>query len=177
MGWLALLRAVNLGPRNKVPMAALREAFEGAGCEDVLTYIQSGNVVFRAATTNRGDLRSRLEAVVERSFGVTTTVVLRTWDEVARVASSHPFGADTSKSAVTFLAEKPTLSAVRRLRRLDVAPDQVKVVGRDVLLHYPHGLQGARLTGAVLERELGVIGTNRNWRTVAKLAELAADAR
>ena len=103
---------------------------------------------------------------------MTSTVVLRTWPELRRLAASHPFGADTSKSAVTFLAEKPTAAAVRRLRELDVAPDEAKVVGRDVLIHYPNGIQGSRLTGALLERTLGVQGTNRNWRTVARLAEL-----
>ena len=82
---------------------------------------------------------------------MTSTVVLRTWPELRRLAASHPFGADTSKSAVTFLAEKPTAAAVRRLRELDVAPDEAKVVGRDVLIHYPNGIQGSRLTGALLE--------------------------
>jgi uncharacterized protein (DUF1697 family) len=75
---------------------------------------------------------------------------------------------------VTFLAAKPTAAAVRRLRALDIAPDEVKVVGRDVYLRYPDGLQGSRLTGALLERELGVAGTNRNWRTVARLVEMVS---
>ena len=62
MGWVALLRAINLGARNKVPMAELRAAFEAAGCTDVQTYIQSGNVVFRAPSRSATALRRRLEA-------------------------------------------------------------------------------------------------------------------
>ena len=172
MGWVALLRAINLGARNKVPMAELRAVFAGAGCTDVQTYIQSGNVVFRSPATSATALQRRLERAVSERCGVTSTVILRTWPELRRVAASHPFGADTSKSAVTFLAEKPAAAAVQRLCELDIAPDETKVVGRDVLIHYPRGLQGSRLTGALLERTLGVEGTNRNWRTVARLAEL-----
>ena len=174
-GWIALLRAINLGARNKVPMAELRTAFEGAGCTDVQTYIQSGNVVFRARSTSATALQRRLERAVAEQCGVKSTVVLRTWPELQRVVASHPFGSDTSKSAVTFLADKPPAAAVRRLRELDVAPDEVKVAGRDVYIHYPRGIQGSRLTGALLERTLGVEGTNRNWRTVARLADLTGD--
>jgi uncharacterized protein (DUF1697 family) len=174
MGWAAFLRAINLGPRNKVPMALLREAFEEAGCTDVRTYIQSGNVLFRARGRDAAALGRRLERAVAETCGVKSTVVLRTWSELRRVVASHPFGADTSRSAVTFLAAKPTAAAVRRLRALDIAPDEVKVVGRDVYLRYPDGLQGSRLTGALLERELGVAGTNRNWRTVARLVEMVS---
>jgi uncharacterized protein (DUF1697 family) len=76
---------------------------------------------------------------------------------------------------VTFLAEKPDRSAVRRVQALDIAPDRVEVAGSDVYLHYPKGFQGARLTGALLEKTLGVAGTARNWRTVTRLADLAEE--
>ena len=172
MGWVAFLRAINLGPRNKVAMAELRAAFEGAGCTDVRTHLQSGNVLFHARDRSPATLRRKLERAVKESCGVESTVVLRTWAELRRVAASHPFGDDTSKSAVTFLAEKPTAAAARRLRELDAAPDEAKLVGRGLYIHYPRGIQGSRLTGAMVEKTLGVAGTNRNWRTVARLAEL-----
>jgi uncharacterized protein (DUF1697 family) len=167
--WVALLRGINLGPRNKVPMAELRRVFEEAGCEGVQTYIQSGNVVFTKSAPDRAEL----ERAVADAFGVSSAIVLRTADQLAKVTASHPFGRDTSKSSVTFLAEKPKAAAVRRLQELDIGTDRVEVIGSDVFLHYPNGVQGARLTGALLEKTIGVAGTNRNWRTVAKLAELA----
>ena len=173
MGWVAFLRAINLGPRNKVAMADLRAAFESAGCTEVRTHIQSGNVLFEARAANAATLRRKLERAVEKECGVKSTVVLRTWAELRRIVASHPFGADTSKSAVTFLVEKPAAAAVRRLRELDVAPDETKVVGKNVFIRYPRGIQGSRLTGAMVEKTLGVAGTNRNWRTVARVAELA----
>jgi uncharacterized protein (DUF1697 family) len=166
--WVALLRAVNLGKRNKVPMAELRRVLEDAGCDSVRTYIQSGNVVFGHDSPDA----AVLEAAIEKAFGVRTTVVLRSARQIRRLAASHPFGKDTSRSFVAFLADKPKRSALRALAELDVAPDRFEPVGPDLVLHYPTGYQGARLTAAVLEKRLGVAATARNWRTVARLAEL-----
>ena len=171
--WVALLRGINLGARNRVPMAKLREVFADAGCEAVTTYIQSGNVVFSKKASDRAALARRLEKAIRGAFDVSAPVVLRTADELGKIVASHPFGRETSHTVVTFLAEKPDRAAVRRLKALDIAPDRVEVVGSDVYLHYPKGFQGARLTGALLERTLGVAGTARNWRTVTRLAELA----
>jgi uncharacterized protein (DUF1697 family) len=172
-GWVALLRGINVGSRNAVPMAGLRRLFEENGCGSVTTYIRSGNVVFTSAASDRAALAGRLERAVASTFGVSALVVLRTFAETRRVARSHPFGPDTSQSLVVFLAQKPRPKDVGSLKRADVAPDRFKVVGSDVFLHYPNGVRGAQLTGALLERRLGVAGTMRNWRTVTRLAELA----
>ncbi|MGZ4388323.1 MAG: DUF1697 domain-containing protein [Gaiellaceae bacterium] len=173
--WVALLRGINVGSRNRVPMAELREVFEAAGCAEVRTYIQSGNVVFASPRRGREALARRLEQAVEDAFGVAAPVVLRTAAEIAAGAGSHPFGADTAHSYVGFLAADPDPGGAERLAEL-AGDDELAVVGRDVFLRYPNGVQGARLTGPLLERHLGTPGTVRNWRTVAKLAELAAES-
>lgn len=172
-GWVALLRGINVGSRNRVPMAGLREALEAAGCNSVSTYIQSGNVVFTKQTSDRKALARRLERAVEEAFGVKSVVVLRTFSELRKLARSHPFGDDSSRTYVVFLAETPPRAAVRRLKERNVGPDRYEVVGQDVFVHYPTGLQGGRLSAAALERALEVAGTMRNWRTVTRLAELA----
>jgi uncharacterized protein (DUF1697 family) len=175
-GWVALLRGINLGSRNAVPMAGLREVFEAAGCSAVSTYIRSGNVLFRKRARDRSDLTEQLEEDVAEAFGVSAIVVLRTFQEIAGIAGSHPFGSDTSHSLVAFLAEKPAQKNVRELAKLDVAPDRFHALGSEVYLHYPNGIQGARLSAAVLERRLGVRATVRNWRTVKRLAAMAEAA-
>ena len=171
-GWVALLRGVNLGARNKVPMAELRNLLGSLGCGSVQTYIQSGNAVFVHEERDRDALAARLEQAVAETFGVASPVVLRTVTEIGAVASSHPFGADTSRTHVAFLAAAPGDPAA--LDPGEFAPDRFQLVGADVYLAYPNGVQGSRLTGAVLERRLGVAATLRNWRTVTRLAELAA---
>jgi uncharacterized protein (DUF1697 family) len=168
MRWIALLRAVNVGGRSKVPMAGLRGLFEELGFADVRTYIASGNVVFEGTKPDA----ARIERAIADRFGVQTTVILRSAKQLAAVLDSHPFGSDTGKSYVTFLVEKPSAAAVRAVRELDVAPDEVAVVGREVYLRYPNGLGRSKTPGRV-DRALRVAGTNRNWRTVEKLVELS----
>jgi uncharacterized protein (DUF1697 family) len=176
-GWVALLRAINLGARNKVPMGELRGVLEGAGCRDVRTYIQSGNVLFARQAKDRAALARKLEREIEKAFGVTAPVVLRTFAEIRKVAAARPFGRDLSDTHVTFLLNAPRRAASRELEGLDIAPDRVKVVGEDVFVQLPDGVQGAKLTGALLERTIGVPGTMRTFRTVAKLAEMTEAAQ
>lgn len=173
MRWVALLRAVNLGARNKVPMAELRALLGEAGYGDVRTYIASGNV-FLDGPKSRAAVAAELERLIADAFGVETTAIMRKPDEVAAVVARHPFGTDTSRSHVVFLAREPEPESAERLATVDHSPDRALLAGADVYLQYPAGVQGSRLSAARLERLLGVPGTHRNWRTVVALAELAA---
>jgi uncharacterized protein (DUF1697 family) len=175
MRWVALLRAVNLGARNKVPMAQLRTLLADAGYDNVSTYIASGNV-FLDGPKNRAVVAGELELLIADAFGVETTAIMRKPDELAAVVAGHPFGTDVSQSHVVFLARKPGPKAAKRLADADHWPDQAVLAGAEVYLHYPAGVQGSRLSAARLEKLLELPGTHRNWRTVAALAELAAKA-
>jgi uncharacterized protein (DUF1697 family) len=85
-GWVAFLRGVNLGARNKVPMEHLRKRLVAAGYDDVQTYIQSGNVLFTKQAKDRAALARKLERTIEDEFGVTSRVALRTFDELRKIA-------------------------------------------------------------------------------------------
>jgi uncharacterized protein (DUF1697 family) len=173
MRWVALLRAVNLGARNKVPMAELRKQLEAAGYEGVRTYIASGNVVLDG-TSRRADVAAQIEQLVADAFGVTTTAILRKPRELAATLAGHPFGADTSETHVAFLAERPAKAAAARLGNAAGAPERAVLTGTDLYLLLPRGVHGAGLSAARVESLLGVRATMRNWRTVAALAELAS---
>jgi uncharacterized protein (DUF1697 family) len=168
--WVAFLRAINLGNRNKVPMHMLRRTFEDVGCARVRTYLQSGNVIFEKEHPNAG----ALEVAVAAALDVETVVTLRTPRQLRTLVASHSLGADTTASHVIFLARKPAPTLRKALSALDVAPDRFMFVGRDLVVTYPRGFHGARLTPARLERELGVPVTLRSWRTVTRLAELVS---
>lgn len=175
MRWVALLRAVNLAGRHKVPMAELRAQLEAAGYGSVRTYIASGNVLLDGPDDRTG-LAGELERLIAESFAVNTTAIMRTPDELAAVVAGHPFGADTSHSHVVFLAAEPRPDAAERFAAVDPTPDRAVLAGAEVYLQYRAGVQGSRLSAARLERLLEVRATHRNWRTVAKLAELATEA-
>ena len=175
--YVALLRAVNLGRRNKVSMADLRAVFATLGAENVTTYLQSGNVVFRSSGATVVELTSAIEQAIRRDLGLDVTVLLRTNAELEKVQARNPFvhgGADPTQLHVTFLAGKPDSAGVRRLDRDGVAPDEFHVAGREVYVHCPNGYGRTKLTNAYFEKRLGVAATTRNWKTVTKLAELAS---
>jgi uncharacterized protein (DUF1697 family) len=171
MRWVALLRAVNLGARNKVPMAQLRERLEAAGYEGVRTYIASGNVLLEGPP-GRAALGMALERLVADSFGVATTAILRKPRELAATLAAHPFGADTSETYVAVLAERPVKTAAARLE--ETGGGRVVLAGAEVYLRLPRGVHSSGLSVARVESLLGVPATLRNWRTVVALAELAA---
>ena len=169
MRWVALLRGVNLGARNKVPMAELRALLASAGYGDVRTYIASGNVLLDGPS-GRKRLGSDLERLVLDAFEVTTTVILRKPQELAAAVEAHPFD-DPSETHVAFLAERPVKAAAARLREFD---SDAVLAGAELYLRLPRGVHGSRLSNARIESLLGVAATLRNWRTVVALAELAA---
>jgi len=170
--YVALLRGVNVGGARKLPMKELVPALEELGFEDVVSYIQSGNVVFRGPA-GKAKLAAQLERAIEQRFGLYVTVMLRTPAELEKLIAANPFGGDEAKLHVAFLDRKPAAAAVKKLDPDRSPPDEFTVVGSEVYLHFPNGYGRTKLGGDYLERVLGVRATARNWRTVTKLLELA----
>jgi uncharacterized protein (DUF1697 family) len=172
---IALLRAVNVGGHNRVPMARLRELILALGYEDVRTLLQSGNALF--STTDTADTaEQRLEAQIEGELGLSVRVLVRTRDELASVIETNLLGelaTDPSRYAVTFLSRAPDPARLAALDPSAFLPDVFRAQGREIYAWYPDGQQKTKLTGALWEKRLGVIGTARNWNTVTKLLELA----
>jgi uncharacterized protein (DUF1697 family) len=169
--YAALLRGVNVGGRGKLPMPALVKAFESLGYENVRSYIQSGNVVFRSTVTNPGDLSTGLERLLSEQFGLETRVLLRTHSELEAIAAGSPFGEAVH---VVFLDGTPQPTAVAALDPDRSPGDRFEVAGREIYLSLTSGAGRTKLTLDWLERRLGVAGTQRNWNTVLKLVELTA---
>jgi uncharacterized protein (DUF1697 family) len=168
---VGLLRGVNVGGKNKLPMGELRELFESLGHSEVSTFIQSGNVIF---TSNDSLTPKELEAAIESRFGFQITVILRTPAELERVVKANPFrSADPSKLHVGFMAGKPATAVVARLDNERFRPEEFAVRGAELYLHLPNGMARTKLP-AYLDRQLKIPTTVRNWNTVKKLIELSA---
>ena len=164
-GHVAFVRALNVGGTGKLPMAELRALFEGVGCADVRTHVQSGNVVFRSrasATT----LRRRLEQAIEVRMGRRHGVLLRTASELAEVLEGNPFpDAAPNRVLVLFLDEPadPEVVAATPI------PGNEEMVprGRELFVHFPDGMGRSRLKVPFQDR-----GTGRNINTIRKLATM-----
>ena len=171
--YVALLRGVNVGGR-KLLMQDLRDTFEALGAEDVSTYVQSGNVIFRS-NEPAGRLVQAIEAGLRSDLGLDVTVLVRTPAQLAELIAGNPFlkrkGTKPNALHITFLGTKPAAGKVSALDPTIEAPDEFQVVGKEVYLHFPNGYGRSKLGNAWFEKQLGVRGTTRNWRTVTELAE------
>jgi uncharacterized protein (DUF1697 family) len=171
---VVLLRGVNVGGRNKVPMARLRDSLTDAGFADVISHLQSGNVIVGSRKGAAAVARD-VAAVIEVEFGLTIAVTVRTRKELAAVVSGDPFGdvrTDDSRHGVAFLDAAPAAGKVAALDEASHRPDRLVVAGREIHLWCPNGFQETVFTNAFLERRLGVVATTRNWRTVRTLSDL-----
>jgi uncharacterized protein (DUF1697 family) len=173
--YIALLRGINVGGKVKLPMAQLRDIVASVGGDDVQTYIQSGNVVFTHAARSAPKLTAELEAAILAATGFDIAVMLRTAKDLAEVIEHNPYDAtDPTKVHVVFLATAPGPGALDRIDAARFAPEEMTLRGRELYLYLPDGMGRAKLPP-----QLGKIGpkvgaTARNWRTVLKLADLAA---
>jgi uncharacterized protein (DUF1697 family) len=175
MAYLALLRGVNVGGKNRLPMKGLIDLFVAAGCEDVRTYIQSGNVIFRADPGVADRIPGIITTRIATSFGCRTPVLLRTADQLGDVVSNNPFlkaGAAEDSLHVLFLADTPIPARIESLDPDRSPPDAFIVHGREIFLQLPHGVARTKLSNDYFDRKLATTSTGRNWRTVTKLLEM-----
>ena len=176
--WVLLLRGINVGGHHKLPMKDLAALLESAGCDQVRTYIQSGNVVFRAGIEDPVAFADEISGRIEDEHGFRPAIQLLTADalEAAVAANPYPEAVTEPKTLhVFFLASTPPAQLVEGTRELLTATERFKVVGNCLYLHAPDGLARSKFAARV-DKAFGVSATSRNWNTVSKLAGLVASA-
>ena len=175
--YISLLRAINVGGRNKIKMDDLRGTCQSAGLTQPRTHLQSGNVVFASEETDALQLSQRIEDAIEQSHGFRPEVIIRTAAEFKDVLQRDPFPKarreDPSHLLVMFLSTAPRDEAVDGLLQRRQGPEKMIASGRELFLYYPNGIGRSKLTNALVESQLKRTGTARNWNTVTKLLEIA----
>jgi len=172
---VVLLRGVNLGPRNRVAMPALREALAATGFGEVATYVQNGTIVVDSGL-GEGPLEARIGELLAQEFGLTVPVTVRTAQELAEVVAGNPIPeavAEPKRYQVTFTAEEAQPAALARLRELAFETERVEAHGRAVYSWHPTGIARSKLALALTGGTLGPTATARNWTTVTTLLEMA----
>lgn len=171
----ALLRGINVGGRNILPTKELAGILESAGCEEVRTYIQSGNAVFRMEPGRADDLERGVADAIFAARGFRPRILVRRLSEIAAAAAASPFDAAEGKALHFFFLEStPADPDLRTLEELKSASEEFSLGSGVFYLHVPEGLGRSRLAERV-ERALGVPVTARNWNTVRKLLALGAE--
>ena len=174
---IALIRGINVGGKNSLPMELLRNLCEGVGLKDARTYIQSGNVVFRATGRGIAAAANKLEDAIESDRGFRPIVVVRTRDELAEAIDANHFAAraksDPSKLLIMYLRDKPAAGTQKALDGVKRVDEQLRLIGRELFIDFPIGIGNSKLSIAALEKVLGVPATGRNWNTTVKLLAMA----
>ncbi len=176
--WIALLRGINVGGRNILPMKELVRDLESLGLEDVRTYIQSGNAVFRAAGEEPSGLGEKIAATIEKRHGFRPQVLLLAAGELQDAIAANPFPeaeAEPKSLHLSFLAAPPPAPDLEALRAVKSPTERFHLTDRVFYLHAPDGIGRSKLAAKV-EKRLGVPITARNWRTVSKLRQMTRAA-
>ncbi len=172
---VALLRGVNVGGNNLVPMARLRELLNELGYGDVRTHLQSGNAVFSAPGIAPEQVAGEIEEQLARRLALQVRVIVRTGEELARVVAANPLPeavVEPARLLVNFLSAAPDEELLGALDPADFEPDVFGVGEREIYVWCPEGVRATKLSYAFWEKRLGVTATARNWNTVTRLWEL-----
>jgi uncharacterized protein (DUF1697 family) len=174
---ISMLRGVNLGGQKILRMDTLRALYEALKFEDVATFIQSGNVVFRTKERDLGKIAKRIGDAIEQSFGFRPEVVLRTAEEMRGVIARNPFAGRTdvepNRLLVWFLSSAPDVEARKKLETVKRQQEELHLHERELFIYFPDGQGKSKLSLPSVDRALKVLGTGRNWNSVMKLMEMA----
>lgn len=178
--YISILRGINVSGQKKIKMADLKSLYELQGFHNIVTYIQSGNVIFDATVKDKTDLKTTIEKAIEKKYKFHVSVEIRTNNEIENIIKNCPFGSvdlveDGTKVLVTFLSSNPTRAKVADVMKYVFAPEKLFIRGKEVYLYCPNGYGKSKLSNTFLENKLGIEATTRNWKSIHKLYELSIE--
>ena len=170
--YLVMPRGINVGTRNRVPMAEFRSRLTAEGYCDVATVLQSGNVIVSAESEGPDEITAAMQRLLSEAFGVNVSCVVRTADQVRAVLDRNPLRevvTDPSRYLVNFLSGKPDPEVAAALLEQDHGSEALAIEGTEAYVWTPDGVKAMTLSYAYLEKQLGVVATARNWNTLQKI--------
>ncbi len=174
--FISLLRGINVGNQKSIRMPELKALYEAMGFSNVITYVQSGNVVFDCGNPDAEEIGADIEKEIEKRFGFDVPVIMREAHDLQRIIDSNPFvqtrNEDLSKLHVTFLSRLPPAELTCGLKIPPGIDDECVLSGKEIYLFCPNGYGRTKLSNGFFERKLKVLATTRNWKTVIALYEI-----
>lgn len=172
--YVVLLRGINVGGHNKLPMADLRNLLTNNGYTNVSTYIQSGNVLL-SSEKNSVEISTHIILLIETEFSYNIPVITLTTDELKTCFLENPYAQkeqDIKFLHVTFLDSLPKQELVKSLNINTYNNDAYQVLGKCIYLYTPDGFAKTKFNNTQFEKKLHTVTTTRNWRTITKLIDL-----
>lgn len=172
--YIVLLRGINVSGKNIIKMAVLKEILTGEGFGNVVTYIQSGNIVLESGK-ERDEVGQKIRKLISDHFGWDIRVFVLTLQQVQEALYNNPFPetAEPNRVFITFLDNEPDAAALELLSGTDFGSDDFKITEGVLYFHLPNGMAQSKMTNNFFEKKLKVTATGRNLNTVRKMIELA----
>ena len=175
--YISMLRGINVGRNKKIKMKELKVLYESLNFKNVKTYIQSGNVVFKFEDLPPSKLREKIENKIKEVFGFDVMVFIRTKNEFRNIINDNPFSKEDPKQLhVTFLSDTPFEMPFKEIDLKKDEAEKFSIIAKEVYLFLPNGYGRTKLSTGFFQKKLKVSATNRNWRTVNKLYDIANEA-
>lgn len=174
--FVSMLRGINVGGQKKVPMNELVEIYRKLKFENIVTYVNSGNVIFSAGRKDSRSVAEEIETGIFNYFGFEVAVIIRTADEMKMIARNNPFLPDNSDRLnflyVTFMSGNPAKTELERINSYNYNPDRFFIRNQEIYLLCPGGYGRTKLNNTFFESKLKLTGTTRNWKTVNELLKI-----
>lgn len=176
--YISILRGINVSGQKKIIMTELADLYNNLGFSDIITYIQSGNVIFKYKNnaTNKS-LSQLIEKAIVKKYSFEVPVLVRSIDEFEAIINLNPFitqtNIDFEKLHVTFLEVVPNADKIEKLKLLDFSPDKFTILNNEIYIYCPVSYGSTKLSNNFFESKLKIKATTRNWRTINKLLELS----
>ena len=175
--FIALLRGINVSGHNIIKMAELKLLLQNIGLENVITYIQSGNVVFNSTEINENLFEELISDKIKETYGYNVKVLVVSKEYLKSVFNNNPLLKDSSidfkKLCVTFLKKKPTEEGKEKVYELASKDELLIFKDKTVYIYCPNGFGRTKLSNNNIEKKLKISATSRNWNTTTKLVELS----
>jgi uncharacterized protein (DUF1697 family) len=176
--YISMLRGINVSGHKNISMPDLKKLYESLGFQKVITYVQSGNVIFDTKKQDTSKLSSLIESQIKKSFDLSVPVIIRNKNNFQLIITSNPFvkrKKDPIKLYVTFLQSSPAPFDLNKLPLPSSETDEFIIVDNEIFISCPNGYGRTKLNNNFFEKKLNVIATTRNWNTVTTLFKLASE--
>jgi len=172
--YIALLRGINVSGKKKIKMADLKEYLSELNFQEIQTYIQSGNIIFKFPKRAVQDLEKKIHEKIKEKYDFEVPVIIKTAEELTLILNSIPFqDIDVSKLYFTLLSQKPKQELIKKLKEVDYSPEEYHIDNKVIYFYAVNGYGRAKMNTNFFERKLKVQATTRNWKTTNKLLEMA----
>lgn len=175
--YIAFLRGINVSGHKLIKMEELRNAISSLGFQNVISYIQSGNLVFNAKNENADSIKEKLNVLIKNKFSFDVPIIVKDLSELKAIVFNNPFlniqGIDNTAIYFTFFATNPKIIDYESIQNQIIAPDQAQLLDNVLYLYCPNKYSNTVFTNNFLEKKLKTTATSRNLKTITELLKLA----